>query len=831
MLIGLSGDHARQPSAASRFPYSALSQAVLLAGLSLAPALVVRPALAAPAVQEQRAASYSIPAGTLDQVLNQFAAAAGVALTIDGALTEGRRSAGLAGRYSVHDGFAELLRGHGLQALRETGDRYLLSRIRPGQADAAGDTVLPMVMVRGRADAVTEGTGAYTATGPDTSATGLALGLRDTPQSVTVITRQRMDDENLGSMARVMDVTPGISLVRAGATGSPAVGEIFYARGFEISNYQLDGVPTSQLGLQAMAGTRSGIGGTSTSIYDRITVVRGAAGLLNGAGNPAAAINFVRKRPTSEFQGAAEVSVGRWSRTETEVDVSGPLNAGKTLRGRLVAGTGAGGEWMDRHDGALNSVLYGVLEADLSPATLLTLGLEHTRSKDRGISFNNFVRVDTAGDPTRFWRTANASAAWAYADVSRSNAFATLDHRFDNGWTARVSVNHTRLDHDQFFGFARGDIDATTNASSLEYGRNRFTPGTTGVETHVTGKYPLFGRQHELMAGVSHERLDATDPGYDYMGPWNSPDVFIPDIYDFARTGAISVPAPARNGTERTRIRQDGGYVATRLNPVDGLAVIAGARVSDYRERTNYSDLDESGVVTPYLGVVVDLSRQLSAYGSYTTIFNPQSYQDSTGRTLDPEEGTNYEAGLKGEFLDGRVNASAAVFRTRKDNLALLDPSGALTPSGDDAYVAADNTQADGYELELSGEVAQSWRLMGGYSQVIVRAKDGRRLMQDTPMRQMKLFTSYDLGGRLDGLTLGGGVTWQGRTSHPYDSNPVLAQDSFAVFSLMARYRLSRQLSATLNVANLTDETYLSTVWYHNYGTPRNVTATLRYQF
>lgn len=803
-------------------PLTLAVQLVVLSGAAVfAGAMPTAQAQAPTRAQAEGAQRYDIAPGPLSAVLLQFSSNAGVYLVGSSAQAEGRRSPGLQGLYTVQAGLAALLAGTGLEGFRQADGSYGL---RPAASASDDVTTLRPLTVTGRAGRGDAAEGSYTVSA-SSAATGLELSLRDTPQSVSVITRQRMQDQNLTSMGQVLDVTPGVSVVRAGSSGSPAVGELFYARGFEITNYQLDGIPTNQLGLQAMAGTRSGIGGTSTAIYDQVTVVRGATGLLNGAGNPAASINLVRKRPTSAFQGTAELSAGRWNRYDAQLDFSGPLNTEKTLRGRVVVGGGRGGEWMERHEGAKSGVFYGVLEADLGPGTLLTAGLEYSRNQDRGISFNNFARLDSDGNPTDFSRAANASASWAYADVRRSNVFASIEHEFANQWKARLSVNQTRLDHDQLFGFARGDIDAATGASSFEYGKTIYKPRTTGIEAHVSGPLRLLGREHELMVGLSHENLKASDPSYRY-----SFGVPVDDIYEFAQTGFIDVPAPVLNGEAYTRIRQTGGYAAIRLRPVDGLAIIAGSRVSNYKIRSNYSDINESGVFTPYVGAVVDISRRVSAYASYTTIFNPQSNQDRYGQTLDPERGQNYELGLKGEFLDGRLNVSAAVFSTRKNNLALLDEGG-LTPDGDDAYVAADNTKARGYELEISGALTPNWQLMAGFTQVIVRDNDGMRILQDTPARQLKLFTAYTLSGAWSGLTLGGGVTWRSRTSHPYDPRPELDQGSVAVVDLMARYRYGRHWSATLNVSNLTNRTYLSTVWYHNYGTPRNVTLTLRYQF
>ncbi|KAG1250074.1 hypothetical protein G6F68_012999 [Rhizopus microsporus] len=186
-------------------------------------------------------------------------------------------TAGLQGGYGVDQGFAALLAGTGLEAVRRADGDYLLQRVDGQQA-----TQLAPVVVLG-AGATTEGTGLYTADWMR-SANGLVLSQRETPQSVTVVTRQRMDDEDMRSLTDVMASTPGISVQNFDSERYS-----FNSRGFGVSNYMYDGIPTS-----FDTGYAAGESSVDPIIYDRVEVVRGATGLLTGAGNPSASINLRR---------------------------------------------------------------------------------------------------------------------------------------------------------------------------------------------------------------------------------------------------------------------------------------------------------------------------------------------------------------------------------------------------------------------------------------------------------------------------------------------------------------------------------------------------------
>ena len=266
---------------------------------------------------------FDIPAGPLARQLNLLASQAGLLIGGDATLTANKQSQAV-NATSVEQALAQMLAGSGVEAVR-TGEREF-QLVRQAEA-AAGAVTLGSTTISGQGlGDVTEGTGAY-ATSRSSTATKLPMSLRETPQSVTVVTRQRMDDQNMKNLDDVMRNATGITIIKNGSERS-----LYQARGQTVENLQIDGVPTN-IGNPYSMDT---ISKPNTDIYDRVEVVRGATGLMEGAGNPSASINLIRKRPTAERQALIETSVGSWDDYKTMVDLSAPLNEAGTLRGRSI---------------------------------------------------------------------------------------------------------------------------------------------------------------------------------------------------------------------------------------------------------------------------------------------------------------------------------------------------------------------------------------------------------------------------------------------------------------------------------------------------------------
>lgn len=289
------------------------------------------------------------------------------------------------------------------------------------------------------------------------------------------------------------------------------------------------------------------------------------------------------------------------------------------------------------------------------------------------------------------------------------------------------------------------------------------------------------------------------------------------------------LPAANKFGNNEVT-RESGIYAAARFNLRDDLKLIAGSRVLDYENETT----KESGVVVPYLGAVYDLNEQYSVYGSYTTIFQPQSAQDQRGRTLDPLEGSNYEAGIKGSFFNGRLNASLAYFILEQDNYA--EETGGMTPSGGTAYRAIDGVRTKGFEVEVSGRLTPEWQIHVGFNHKISR-QQGEKVATLSPENQVTLSSTYK-PAFLPGLTLGGGARWQDKTwdqvSDQNGNSVKHTMENYWLLDAMASYQINRNLSANLNVTNLLDKKYHTIFsWYSTYtwGEPRSAMLTLKYKF
>lgn len=795
--------------------------------------LAVIPAAAAQAQQVAEAArSYDIPAGPLAATLARFVGESGIFLSGTAELAQGKSSPGLKGSFTASRGLAELLKGTELEAVQQPSGNWVLRE----SANDASATLLKAVAVKAQydRDGTTEGSGSYT-TRSTSTATGLPLSLRETPQSVTVFTRARIDDQGLVGVSQVLDQTVGVNFNGTSALGSDGVS--FYSRGFEIKNFQVDGVPrpTTIYGFESNT--------LDLALYDRVEVVRGATGLLNGAGSPAATINLVRKRPTAETKGYVAAQAGSHDNYRLEADVGGALTESGNIRGRAVAAYQESDSYLDRAH-AEKQVLYGIVDIDLTSSTLLSIGLEYQDFQNSGAPRGGLPLFFTDGSKTDFSRSTNVGADWSDFEHSRINLFATLEHQFDNGWSVRLDVDHSRPKYDETIGYLYGSaLDPVTGSGgSLLSARWAGDLEQTFINVQGGGPFQLFGREHELLLGASHSV--AEDEGDEYPLWYDGPDYWVPfsNAFPFLGNGKAPKPSFAKTGfSYGGRVVQDGAFAAVRLKPTEAVSVLLGARVSDWKEtewrkaagasRTSDTLGNENGVVTPYAGVVVDLNENFSAYVSYTEIFEPQNIVDINARTLAPLEGINYEAGIKAEFNDGRLNASAAVFRIEQDNygVALNIPA----PDGKDAY-RAENVVSQGFDVEVNGELLPGWQIGGGFSRAAVEDTEGKRALTNIPTETFKLFSSYRLPGAWEKLTLGGNLRWQNNVYMEAvgPNGEDFTQGNVATVDLLAKYAVSANLSVALNINNVFDKEYYSGLSYSGtYAEPRNLLLSGRYRF
>ena len=784
-----------------------------IATLTLATPLLLTPGW----VQAAEQRDFDIPAGSLAGALNRFGQASQILLSYPATLTDGKTSPGLHGRHDLDSGLAILLSSSDLQAVRG-GDNHYSLEPRP----AGGALQLSTVSISGKAPgSTTEGTGSYT-TQSSSSSTRLNLTPRETPQSLTVMTRQRLDDQRLINLSDTLDATPGIIVLRDGK-GSESDG--YFSRGFQIQNFEIDGVPTA---------TRMDNYTQSMAMYDRVEIVRGATGLISGMGNPAATINLIRKRPTAEARASVTAEAGNWDRYGSGLDVSGPLTESGNVRGRLVADYKTERSWIDRYKQE-SQLLYGITEFDLTEDTLLTMGFSYLRTDVDAPARSGLPTRFTDGARSNLSRSLNTAPSWSYNDHEQTSFFTSLEQKFDSGWSAKAEFTHTENQFDEIFNYVNGSLNADGSGTTQLPVRFSGTPRQDNLDLYATGPFNLLGREHELIAGVTLSKYRESVPSY---GGWNydysgSPAGAIDNLFNW--DGNSAKPAFDVTGKSSVDESQYAAYLSTRLRVTDDLSLILGSRVIDWKRDTVTSpyggtetrtDESETGVYIPYAGLVYDLTDNWSAYASYTKIFNPQAMgvHDINNKALPPMEGKGYEVGLKGSFFDEKLNTSLALFKLEQDNLAIwID-----TPGGD-TYRNEKGTTTEGVELELNGELAEGWQASAGYAYAVSTDADDNRIVTTLPRQSLKTFTTYRLPGALDKFTVGGGVNWQSKVGEDLHT---FSQGSYAVTNLLVRYDVTPKLSASVNLNNLFDREYLSYAGNHGmYGAPRNLMTGVKYDF
>lgn len=520
-----------------------------------------------------------------------------------------------------------------------------------------------------------------------------------------------MEDQHATSLADVVAMTPAVSAksVDSGDSG-------FFARGFRVTNMQVDGVPSTLAGDSSSYADRMGQSLDDLAIYERVEIVRGATGLLSGSGSPAASINLVRKHADGKvLTGVFDMSAGSWGRQSGTADLTAPLSADGSVRVRLVARSD------ELHDPYFDigqttkRVLYGVIDADLMPGTRLSTGISEQRSKQKGMPWSGLPIWFSDGSRTDWERSRHTSAWWNRHEMDHRNAFVSLDHRLSERWQLRASVSSDQRMDSQRQLWMYGSADKASG-EGLETFVGRYDTKQTQNDASVQafGLIDFFGRTHELNAGINwsrnERRLLATDA---------TSSVDAGNFYQW--NGGTAEPAwgaPYLGSSGETT--QLGSYAVMRWDVADHVKVISGGRLTRWRKVNHQSAWGRDyeirhSVVTPYAGVVVGISDHASVYASYTSIFEPQNNRDKGGSYLDPLVGNAYEAGIKSELLGGKLQANAAVFRIDQDNLAQPDGSN-LVPNSDreQAYVAAKGARTTGYELEVIGSPFPGWSLGGG---------------------------------------------------------------------------------------------------------------------
>jgi len=651
--------------------------------------------------------------------------------------------------------------------------------------------------------------------------------LIEIPQSVSVVTRTQIEDRNLFTIGDAMQTVAGVTVM-------PFDGSYpdYRARGF-VLDYAYDGIPST---------FSSGVPEFDLAIYERLEIQRGPTGLFRGSGSPGGTINLIRKRGLEKFAVSGALSAGSWNNYRGEFDIGGPVDAAGRLRVRAVASL-IDRDYFQAKSHTRRMLAYGAIDYDLTPTTTLGASVTYQDNKANtpmngqpayGLLTNGRSHPLT-GHVLDFPRDFQHLPSWNKFTDTTTEYAAEVKQQIGN-WSLVVRGVRREIPRGWVDAFIMPNTGVDPVALTAVYVNRRADAenGKRAVDAYATGPFTLFGREHELAVGYSYDQRTTTSLARTQISQGRF-SIFNADAVPYT-------PGAFTSGSE-TDLRQSGFHGQLRLRPLEPLTIVVGGRISDYTNRTRNiapstptpwavtANSRIRGKLTPSVGAVLHLANDITVYASYSDIFNPQTQLrkvDGRDVPLDPRVGQQYEAGLKGRFLDGRLNASAAIFRSKDKNRALTD----LANPG--YSIQAGVVRIEGFEFEVTGSPVPGLDLVASYTnvkteyEVAAAGQAGTPFDLNTPRHQYKVYARYEpaaLGGAFASV----GINGQSRI---VESSGIRQQPPYAVASAQLGYRVSENLRAFVSVNNLFDKVYYQRVGaintYNFYGEPRNVLMTLR---
>lgn len=661
--------------------------------------------------------------------------------------------------------------------------------------------------------AATEGRDTYTSTmatvGKD------AQPIRYIPQSISIVTRQRIQDQNMTTLEDAARRTTGL-LVLQNDRGRSAI----FSRGFEFDSFSIDGLPAP---MSSIYGTQPDL-----APFDRIEVLRGPAGLYAGTGEPAGTLNLARKRALERFGVTGTLLGGSWNSIRGEIDATGPVTQSGNVRARVVGAYTDQDTFIDVTKNR-TGVAYGTVEIDLTPRTTLSLVALH---QERDIVPQNGLPAYANGQLLDVRRSTFSGASWNRFDNRSDDFIAELDHKFESGGHARAGVRYSDRQVDFKYAYGASAVNGVGNYNITTLERH-YTEKSLSADAHISKPFQLWGQTQNVIVGVDYKRYEQLLFGGSFNGGTNN--IFNPTPYNIPEPNV----ALAKTLDEPQLV---GLYGQLRLKPIQPVTIILGGRGSWYENSSLLTTgqtitTQENGKFTPYAGIVVDITQNISAYAIYTDIFQPQpTARTATGSVLPPRTGTQYEGGLKSEWFGGLLNARVGYFVTRDVNRAVQDPSAPM------ASIAAGEAEVRGLEAELTGKLAPGWEIYAGYAYteseylktVTIAGGGGQIFLAGstfstwTPKHNFSMWTKYEFQSQpLLGWHVAGGVRALSSFYTRNNNDTVRwTEDGYVVVDAQVGYKVNRNLEATFTINNLFDEVYYARLGnqttFNFYGEPRS---------
>ncbi|QOH72463.1 TonB-dependent siderophore receptor [Pseudomonas juntendi] len=804
-----------------------LRNAVRAAALGTALGLSTIPLAAMAAETAQVSQHYSIPAGQLDDVLSQFARQAGITLSSTPQLTNGLQSSGLNGQYATEQALRQLLNGSGLRAVSQGGHSYVL-QAQP--LDAA--LSLPDTDVRGfslgNALGSTEG---YNATHSQV-ATKTSMPLVETSQSVSVVTRQQIDDQGSQTVAQAMRYTPGVLTNPYGATHRY---DYVAMRGFNdgsVDNIYVDGLKS--MGDNGTYSTMQ----VDPYFLERIDILKGPSSVLYGRSSPGGLVALTTKKPLFSAYHQVQATVGTQGQRGMGFDFSGPVDEDQRIAYRLTGLADASDTQFD-HNKEERYAIAPAISVDFSEDTSLTLQAYLQHDPNGGYHGGN--PADGMLHPRNGLRLSDhffegETGIDSYERTQQSFSY-QFEHRFNDIFTARQNFRYQDSDVSMDQVYSAGWADAESNILNRAYTGGDERLHSYIIDNMLQAEFFTGAAKHTLLMGTDYQRRKA-DVEWRY-GTVNPLDAGNPQY------GNGNLQLLGENRYQR-RLQQTGVYLQD-LVELDQWRFSLGLRqdwvkVSEQNRDNDTKVNDQRSKFTTRAGVLYLFENGIAPYVSYSESFNPNTVSDQDGRPLAPTEGTQWEAGIKYQPSGSDNLFTASVFRIEQENLASKQPN-------EDFYRAVGQVRSQGLELEAHVQLSDNLKLLGGYTFTDIEySKSMPSLVSgnldnkgnsptQAPKQMLSLWADYNFHqGALDGLRLGGGVRYVGYSW--VDAENSMKVPSYTLFDASVGYDLGKVgltgVDVRLNANNLTNESYITSCASLNYcymGEERNVSATLSYQF
>lgn len=795
--------------------------AVLLACTALA-AAGARPSLAqAPAIGQR---SFAIPPQPLASALRSFVQQSGIQVlyaTPDG---ENVASPGVSGLHAPQEALARLLQGTGL-TWRMTGPSTATLSPAP-RASADGAVALPEIDVTAGLQRGWSPIRGYVAE-VSATATRTDTPIIETPQSISVVTRDQMDVQQIRNVGQALRYTAGLEGEWLGAYGS---NDAAYSRGFAM-DYYLDGMRVLH-NAAAAAGNQ-----VEAFNLERVEVLRGPASVLYGQGSPAGIINLVSRRPSAQPGGEVRLQAGNYGRALGAFTVTGPLTADNTLLYRVTGLASRGGTQIEDSMQARVSISPAVTWQP-DPRTSWTILGQYAHDPEGGL----YSYVPSQGtilpnpngrlDPRR-----NYGDQPGYRNLRTQYGITSLfEHAFDDTWTVRQNLRyyHTRSVlngyYPQFFDSNLRNLRGVYTQRGVIY--DAYT-----TDTHVQARFRTGPVGHTVVAGFDYQGGIGQSTWY-YDRTLYSCDVFANN--PCPPTGGPRYGAPVNRSTQTTS--RYGVYLQDQI-AWGGWRLLLGGRY-DWSESTTRNHLTgrstemDDEAFTLRAGLLYAFESGISPYVSYAESFDPQTGTDARGSPFEPTRGRQYEIGIKYQPPQQNLLLTASVYDLTQENVLTLDPRNPLF------NVQTGEIRTRGIELEARANIGRQIGLLASYSYMdneITRSNSGTQGRRPTlqSAHLASLWVDYGFTGRfLEGLRLGGGLRYIGASWG--DEANTLRVPSATLFDARLSYDFGtvrpdlEGLQFSLNATNLGDKQYIRGCYSAGQcfaGLGRTVVGTLSYRW